>query len=247
MGLSPRKSERERERVHASGCHRCHRGAAVGGTAAAGGGGRVAGVCSWRRRAVCRGGLVPSGRHVAVPVAPEPDRPLEAPVGSARWGPADARNLQPTCLPICPPTRWSGAGSCATKGPGKTCPGVWVPSGPCLRLPALGRGYGHGVPRLLFSREETAPFPPHPSRRLWRPVLRKVLETKPVSVIWDSRAPHPLPPWKDKVPKGCWVSSTLHSRKLRSHILPGDCHVAGELPSHLLPSSQRLSLRLVWS
>ena len=116
-------------------------------------------------------GLVPKGRHAAVPVAPEPERPLEAPVGSVRWGPADARNLQPTCLPICPPTRRSGAGSCAPKGPGKTCPGVWVPSGPGLRLPALGRGYGHGVLRLLFSREESAPSPPQPSLqvRLGRP------------------------------------------------------------------------------
>ncbi|XP_070319242.1 uncharacterized protein [Odocoileus virginianus] len=190
-------------------------------------------------------GLVPSGRHVAVPVAPEPERPLEAPVGSARWGPADARNLQPTCLPICPPTRRSVAGSCAPKGPGKTCPGVWVPSDPCLRLPALGRGYGRGVLRLLFSREESAPSPPQPSLQvrlgrpgrpqLWRPVLRKVLETKPVSVIWDSRAPHPLPPWKEKVPKGCWASSTLHSCKLRSHVLPGDCHVAGEPPHTCYP------------
>ncbi|XP_043743898.1 uncharacterized protein LOC122684102 [Cervus elaphus] len=58
MGLSPRKSERERG-VHASGCHRGHQGAAVGGTAAAGGGGRVAGVCSWRRRAACRGRFGP--------------------------------------------------------------------------------------------------------------------------------------------------------------------------------------------
>ncbi|XP_043312716.1 uncharacterized protein LOC122433820 [Cervus canadensis] len=158
-------------------------------------------------------GLDPSGRPVAVPVALEPERPLEAPVGSARWGPADARNLQPTCLPICPPTRRSGAGSCAPKGPGKTCPGVWVPSGPCLRLPALGRGYGRGVLRLLFSREESAPSPPQPSLQLWRPVLRKVLETKPVSVIRDPRAPQPLPPWKEKVPKGCWVSSMLHPCK----------------------------------
>ncbi|XP_060981901.1 uncharacterized protein LOC133044536 isoform X3 [Dama dama] len=148
-------------------------------------------------------GLDPSGRPVAVPAAPEPERPLEPPVGSARWGPADARNLQPTCLPICPPTRRSGAGSCAPKGPGKTRPGVWVPSGPCLRLPALGRGYGRGVLRLLFSREESAPSPPQPSLQLWRPILRMVLETKPVSVIWDSRAPHTPPPWQEKVPKGC--------------------------------------------
>ena len=105
-----------------------------------------------------------------------PERQARGSTGSARTGasvrgasrvcalgPADARNLQATCLPICTPTRRSGAGSCAPKGPGKTCPGVWVPSGPCLRLPALGRGYGRGVLRLLFSREESAPSPPQPS------------------------------------------------------------------------------------
>ena len=107
-------------------------------------------------------GSVPSSRHVAVPVAPEPEPPLEVPVGSARWGPADARNLQSTCLPICPPTRQSCAGSCEPKGPGKTCPGVWVPSGPCLQLPALGRGYGHGVLRCCSPGKN--PRPPHPSR-----------------------------------------------------------------------------------
>ena len=143
----------------------------MGGTAAAGVGGGSRGSAPGGGELPAEDCLVPSGRHVAVPAAPEPERPLEAPVRFARLGPADARNLQPTCLPICPPTRWSGAGSCAPKGPGKTCPGVWVPSGPGLRLLALGRGYGHGVLRLLFSREESAPSPPQPSLqvRLGRP------------------------------------------------------------------------------
>ena len=143
----------------------------MGGTAAAGVGGGSRGSVPGGGELPAEDCLVPSGRHAAVPAAPEPERPLEAPVRSARWGPADARNLQPTCLPICPPTRRSGEGSCAPKGPGKTCQGVWVPSGPCLRLPALGRGYGRGVLRLLFSREESAPSPPQPSLqgRLGRP------------------------------------------------------------------------------
>ena len=39
----------------------------------------------------------------------------------------------------------------------------------------------------------------------------------------------------------------LHISPPRSHVLPVGCHRAGELPTHLLPSSQRLSLRLIWS
>ena len=41
-----------------------------------------------------------------------------------------------------------------------------MPSDPCLRLPALGRGYGHGVLGQLLSWEESAPSPPHPSFRV---------------------------------------------------------------------------------
>ncbi|CAI9154042.1 unnamed protein product [Rangifer tarandus platyrhynchus] len=52
----------------------------------------------------------------------------------------DTRNLQAACLPICPLTRRSGEGSCVPKGPGKPCCGVWVPSDPCLWLPASRRG-----------------------------------------------------------------------------------------------------------
>ena len=56
-----------------------------------GGGGRGAAPGGGEQRAV--DGLAPSGGHVLVPVAPEPERLFEAPVGSARWGPADALNL----------------------------------------------------------------------------------------------------------------------------------------------------------
>ena len=39
----------------------------------------------------------------------------------------------------------------------------------------------------------------------------------------------------------------LHISPPRSHVLPVGRHGAGELPTHLLPSSQQLSLRLIWS
>lgn len=138
-------------------------------------------------------GLVPGGGRVKVPAAPEPERLYEAPVGlragaCGRRGPAGR-----VCAPhagSCSPSRRPPAGLAAYLTPPaglppyllahspvgcgfpraqrswETVPGSLGPSDPCLRLPALGRGYGRGVLGRLLSREESAPSPPQASFRV---------------------------------------------------------------------------------
>ena len=118
--------------MRASGCHCCHQGVVAGRTAAAR---RGLGAAPGGEELRAVDGLAPSDWHVVVTVAPE--LVSEAPVGSARWGPADAGNLQPVCLPICPPladwvlvpARPKVLGSRARES---RCPH------PCLRLWASG-------------------------------------------------------------------------------------------------------------
>ncbi|XP_065767015.1 uncharacterized protein [Muntiacus reevesi] len=149
-------------------------------------------------------GLVPSSGRVAVWVGPEPERAFQSPVGSARWGPADARNLQPACPLVCPRTRQSGAASRAQRS--------WE---------AVPRSFGalFSGRRLLFP-EESAPSPPQPSFQMGLIIYVSLLLVTPkiLSLLFDPQD-NAFLSWSHSYAEfyshsNCWVCGALHSSSL---------------------------------
>jgi len=125
-----------------------------------GGGGRGAAPGGGEQRAV--DGLAPSGGHVAVTVAPEPEHPfrswlqlglragaLQIPGTTSRPASLSARHSPVGCWFLRAQRSWEAV------------PGSLGALGPLSVAPALGRGYGRGVLWLLLSRKN--PRPPHPT------------------------------------------------------------------------------------